>query len=249
MVLCGVSSNARAADEAARESFDAKGVKIRYTDQGSGEPVVLIHGLYSSGDINWKLPGTVAALKKNYRVITPDMPGHGGSDKPEKEEAYGVQMAEDVILLLDHLKIKKAHIVGYSMGGMIAMKLIADHPDRVLSGTLGGMGWLRDGSQLQKVFEKAPVREANRAPSVCFASFAKLAITKDELKSVKVPMLVIVGDKDPCKKLYVEPLQAERKDWPVVEIEDAGHFTCIMKKQFIDEIVKWIDKNAQKKES
>jgi serine-type D-Ala-D-Ala carboxypeptidase len=54
-------------------------------------------------------------------------------------------------LLLDQLNIKKAHIVGYSMGGIVALKFISEHPDRVLSGTLGGMGWLPEGGGLQKI--------------------------------------------------------------------------------------------------
>src|SRR5215470_4935531 len=96
------------------EKFDVNGVKIHYIVEGKGEPVVLIHGLYSSAAINWQLPGTVRKLSKNYQVIALDLPGHGDSDKPDNPDAYGLQMVEDVIRLLDHLKIQKAHIVGYS---------------------------------------------------------------------------------------------------------------------------------------
>lgn len=70
---------------------------------------------------------------KDYQVIALDLPGHRQSDEPEDQDAYGTQMVEDIIQLLDHLKIKKAHIVGYSMGGMITVKLLANHQDRVLS--------------------------------------------------------------------------------------------------------------------
>src|SRR3954451_25213821 len=101
------------------QSFDAKGVKIRYAVEGKGEPVVLIHGLYASGFINWKLTGVVDLLAKDNQVIYLDLPGHGLSDRPANKDAYGTQMADDIILLLDHLKIKKAHLVGYSLGGMI----------------------------------------------------------------------------------------------------------------------------------
>src|SRR5262245_43153068 len=97
--------------------FDSKGVKIAYSVQGKGEPVVLIHGFLSSGGINWDLPGVTALLAKDFQVITLDVRGHGQSDKPTKEDAYGPELVEDVVRLLGHLKIKKAHIVGYSMGG------------------------------------------------------------------------------------------------------------------------------------
>ena len=95
--------------------------------------MVLIHGLYSSADINWRLPGTIKTLAQSHQVISMDLRGHGHSAKPKEESAYGIEMARDVVRLLDHLKIKKAHIVGYSLGGMIAMKLATEHPDRVRS--------------------------------------------------------------------------------------------------------------------
>jgi pimeloyl-ACP methyl ester carboxylesterase len=76
-------------------------------------------------------------------------------------------------------------------------------------------------------------------------SMGKLAVTEDALKAIKVPVTVIVGDQDPVKRTYVEPLKKVRKDWPVVEIADAGHITCIMKKDFTDAIVRWLEKNRQ----
>ena len=105
------------------DDFDSAGVKIHYAIQGQGDPVILIHGLYSNGRMNWDAPGTTALLAKHFRVITLDCRGHGRSDKPEADDAYGTNMVEDVIRLMDHLKIKKARVGGYSMGGMISMKL------------------------------------------------------------------------------------------------------------------------------
>ena len=236
-----------AADEAKPEShtFDAKGVKLHYLTLGAGEPVILIHGLHSSAEMNWVKPGVFAALAKDRRVIAIDMPGHGQSDKPEDERAYGEQMAEDIALLMDELKIEKAHVVGYSMGGMVTLKFVAKHQDRVLSATLGGMGWLRDGSRLQKFWEELPQRENARTPSACAKSFGKLALSEDELKAIQVPVEVIVGDRDPVRKLYVDPLRAARKDWPVVEVDGAGHLNCIIKPQFKEAITQWIAKNTK----
>jgi pimeloyl-ACP methyl ester carboxylesterase len=130
----------RAADGPASQTFEANGVKIHYLVQGEGEPVLLIHGLSSSAEINWKMTGVMSDLARDHQVIALDVPGHGRSDKPDKEEAYGLQIVEDCVLLLDHLQVKKAHVVGYSLGGMVAVKLMAKHPDRVLSGTVGGDG-------------------------------------------------------------------------------------------------------------
>src|SRR5690242_19215820 len=112
-VLPGLSL---AAERPAGQMLDANGVKIWYSVQGKGEPVVLIHGWLSSAGINWELPGITALLAKSYQVISLDVRGHGRSDKPLDEDAYGPELVEDVVRLLDHLKIEQAHIVGYSMG-------------------------------------------------------------------------------------------------------------------------------------
>src|SRR5262245_46023747 len=78
------------------ETFDANGVKIHYLVAGQGEPVVLIHGLLASAQMNWNLPGVIAELAKDHQVIALDLPGHGQSDKPTDEAAYGLQIVEDV---------------------------------------------------------------------------------------------------------------------------------------------------------
>ena len=67
-----------------------------------------------------------------------DLRGHGKSGKPHEVAQYGAEMAADVIRLLDHLKVPKAHLVGYSMGAIVAGKVAATHPDRVLSVVYGG---------------------------------------------------------------------------------------------------------------
>jgi pimeloyl-ACP methyl ester carboxylesterase len=154
-------------------------------------------------------------------------------------------VVEDVVLLLDHLKIEQAHIVGYSLGGMVAFKLVATHPDRVLSATIGGMGWLRDGSRLQQVWQRLPAREGQRTPAAFIHSVGKLALTEEELKKIDVPVKILVGDRDPVKRMYVVPLQQARKNWPVVEIEDAGHVNCIIKKQFREEIAGWVRQHTK----
>ena len=223
------------------QTFDSRSVKIHYVVQGKGQPVVLIHGLYSSAFINWQIPGTMDLLSKNYQVIALDLPGHGQSDKPQDNAAYGLELVEDIVRLLDHLGIKKAHVVGYSMGGMIAARFLASHQDRALSGVLGGMGWLREGSGLQKNWERMFPRQGGSTPPACARSLGRLALTRDELAGIHVPVVVLVGARDPVKNLYVAPLQQIRTDWPVIEIKDAGHLNCILKPQFKQGIQTWLD--------
>lgn len=224
-------------------SFDSNGTKLAYFTEGTGEPVVLIHGWLASAGVNWALPRISGALAKDFQVIALDVRGHGISDKPTKPEAYGLELVEDVVRLLDHLKIKKAHIVGYSMGGFITARFIAQHPDRALSGTLCGSGWLREGSLEQKVF--AGDGQGKDAKGICFQSIAKLAMTEKEFQAIRVPTALIIGSNDFLKRLYVDPAAKLHADWPVTEIKDGDHLTCILKPQFREEIAAWLKKQGK----
>jgi pimeloyl-ACP methyl ester carboxylesterase len=121
--------------------FNSAGVRIHYTVEGKGEPVVLIHGWGTDIEWTWGEPGIIKGLADHYQVIAIDNRGHGRSDKPHDPQQYGMNMVSDVIRLLDHLKIQQAHIVGYSMGGRITSVLLADHPERIRTVTIGGYGW------------------------------------------------------------------------------------------------------------
>ena len=121
--------------------FDSNGVRIHYAEEGEGTPVVLVHGLGANLGMNWVRPGIFHALSKTYRVVALDLRGHGRSGKPHDPSRYGTEMAEDIVRLMDHLKIEKAHVVGYSMGGFIVLKMAAMHPDRMLSVAPCGSGW------------------------------------------------------------------------------------------------------------
>lgn len=223
------------------DDFDSAGVKIHYTIQGTGESIILIHGLYSSGAMNWGLPGISALLAEHYQVIALDCRGHGQSDKPQAEGAYGTNMVEDVVRLMDHLKIQKARVAGYSMGGMIAMRLAVTHPDRVSRMVLGGMGWHKADAPMNRFWDSVDQQRFN-VPPACQHGFPALAVTEAEINAVKVPVEIIVGDRDPCKHLYVEPLEKVRPDWPVHIIVDAGHLNCVTKPDFKAQLESAIEK-------
>jgi pimeloyl-ACP methyl ester carboxylesterase len=131
-----------------RHFFDSDGVKIHYLDKGQGEPIILIHGFGANLDVNWA--GMSNSLATEFRVVAIDNRGHGRSEKPHDSDKYGINMVKDIVRLMDHLEIKKAHIVGYSMGALITAKFLTEHPDRVISAVIGGMGWL----QLDEKWEK-----------------------------------------------------------------------------------------------
>ena len=123
------------------EYFDADGVRIHYTDEGQGEPVILIHGVGANADLNWRRPGVTRALARHFRVIAFDLRGHGLSGKPMEPEKYGVQMVEDVVRLMDHLGIEKAHVAGYSLGGFLLQRLLVLHPSRIINAAICAAGW------------------------------------------------------------------------------------------------------------
>jgi len=141
--LCGflVASQSLAAQG---RYIDADGLRLRYIDQGTGEPVVLVHGFGNSVE-TWTNSGIVQALAASYRVIAFDERGHGRSDKPHDPRAYGREMTDDIVRVLDRLKIDRAHIVGYSLGGHLVSQLLTLRPERFLSATLiagaGRLAW------------------------------------------------------------------------------------------------------------
>lgn len=117
--------------------FDANGVKIRYVERGTGEPIILLHGIGGSAE-SWITSGVFERLAADYRVIAFDARGHGKSEKPHDPKRYGKEMALDVVRLLDHLSLTKAHIIGYSMGAFTTSQLLTLHPERFRTATLGG---------------------------------------------------------------------------------------------------------------
>ncbi len=129
------------------------GINLHYTDQGSGEPVILLHGYAMTSDITWRESGAMAPLLDSHRVITLDMRGHGLSDKPYSPGSYGVQMARDVVRLMDCLGIDRAHVVGNSLGALVAIKTATLFPERVISLVACGMGWARYTGEKREVIE------------------------------------------------------------------------------------------------
>lgn len=121
--------------QAPDQFFDSNGVRIRYVSVGQGEPIILIHGWAADAGM-WE--SAIQDLSRNYRVIALDCRGHGKSGKPTDPSQYGMEMVNDVVRLMNHLGIAKAHILGYSMGGSITIKMLTTHPHRFLTAVIGG---------------------------------------------------------------------------------------------------------------
>lgn len=179
---------------------------------GDGPAVVLLHGFGAQWrPTQWTY--MLHALLPQFRVIGVDIRGHGRSDKPHEAEAYGTLLADDVMRVLDAAGVERAHVVGYSLGGIIALKTAARHPDRVASTTLLGQGWL-SSAELRGMAEGARQllavdttalpehqREGFRRNDVTALvamaqSYPELFVSPRELSELPGPFLAVVGSLD-----------------------------------------------------
>ena len=201
--------------------FDSNGASIFYTDEGQGEPVILIHGVGANADLNWRRPGVTKRLARNFRVIALDLRGHGLSAQPTDPAMYGMEMVEDVVRLMDHLNLEKAHIAGYSLGGFILEKLLVVHPERVQSAALCAAGWKNpeDPADIPSPYrppqKTAPLKlsRASMMPSFEKGSFfhslkewvGPKLVNKPALKAMKkaYPALVVTMDELKSVKMPV----------------------------------------------
>ena len=119
--------------------LDLHGERVAYLDEGSGEVIVLLHGIAGSSQ-TWR--SVMRPLSRKFRVVAPDLLGHGNSAKPRSDYSLGA-LSVLVRDLLDELGITRATIVGHSLGGGIAMQFMYQHPDyarRLILIGSGGLG-------------------------------------------------------------------------------------------------------------
>ena len=146
ILACANSAPSRAADAAVAPAsaaptlttapdqfFTSDGARVRYREAGRGDAVVLIHGLTRSL-VDWVGVGDSLAL--DHRIIAFDLRGYGNSTRFRNPSDFGSKMADDVVRLLDHLHVTRAHLVGHSLGAAIAADVAVRYPDRVASASL-----------------------------------------------------------------------------------------------------------------
>src|SRR5689334_15310540 len=113
-------------------------VRLHYEEAGSGTPVLFVHE-FAGDHRSWEMQ--MRYFSRHYRCIAYAARGYAPSDVPASADAYSyVHFMRDIVDMLDHLRIDKAHIVGLSMGGYAAMQVGLNHPERALSLTLAGTG-------------------------------------------------------------------------------------------------------------
>ena len=200
--------------------FNSGGVEIAYQTAGDGPPILLIHGFASNARVNWWDTGWVKTLTEaRRRVITFDHRGHGASEKLYDPALYpAAEMAEDARRLLDHLGIAQADVMGYSMGARVSAFLTIAHPERVRRAVFAGLASRMitgvGGAEAIAAALEAPTRNDGldinarafrifaeqtksdlKALAACIRS-SREKITVEELALIRVPVLVVAGDKD-----------------------------------------------------
>lgn len=188
-------------------SIVANGINTNYHDQGSGEPVLMIHG---SGPgvtafANWRL--TMPVLAKNFRVIAPDMVGFGYTERPAGVQYSMSNWVDHALGLLDALNIDSAHIVGNSFGGGLALALAIRAPQRVkrlvLMGAAGTSFPLTPG--LDAVWGYTPSFENMRKIMDIFAYDRNLV--SDELAKLRYEASIRPGYQESFASMFPAPRQ------------------------------------------
>ena len=161
-------------------SFD--GVRIGWHELGSGRPVILLHGLFSSGEMNWRRYGAAAEIAgAGYRVIMPDFRAHGISAAPHDAAAYPQDvLAHDVEALVRHLELHDFDLGGYSLGARTAVRLLVRGltPRQVILSGMGLSG-LTGGSDRANWFLNIIANAGSFAPGTAEFSAASFMKTNN----------------------------------------------------------------------
>ena len=194
------------------------GLKMYYeihNGGGSGEPVVLLHGAFMAITDDWRV--WISELSKTRKVIAVEMQGHGRTADISRDMTYD-NLADDVAALLDYLKIPSADIIGYSLGGGVAIDCAIRHPEKVrkvvsISAPMRRDGWVKEGNDFWPTFtwemlKGTPAeiewKKLNPQPDKFpdFVNHIKATALRpydfgaDKLKATKAPMFFIHGDAD-----------------------------------------------------
>ncbi len=247
--------------------FDSGGVEIAYSDAGKGAPILLIHGFASNSAVNWIDTGWVETLTQaGRRVIAIDNRGHGMSEKLYDSGKYAAPtMAGDAGRLLEHLKIPRADVMGYSMGARIAAFLTMEQREKVRSAIFAGLGI----NMVRGLGGAGPIARALEAPSIddvsndtarSFRAFAESTksdlpalaacirasrdkITPGVLGAISAPVLVATGTKDviggPASNLAALIPGAQAFD-----IEGRDHMKAVGDRSFKERVLAFLEERA-----
>ena len=194
------------------------GVELAWQETGEGRPVVLLHGLFSDADTNWIRFGHAAAIAaRGFRVIMPDLRGHGTSARPHDPAAYPRDiLADDGLALVAHLGLTDYDLGGYSLGGRTAVRMMVKgaEPRRLIVSGMGLQGLLDTGARaghFKRILEglgthprgspewmaEAFLKTTGGDPQALLPLLDSFVDTDEEmLRSISTPTLVLTGAED-----------------------------------------------------
>lgn len=196
------------------------GIKVYYEVYGKGQPIILLHGAFYTINMNWGQ--LIPELSKTRKVIAIEMQGHGHSPYSDRKLDI-VTLASDVEKVMDYLKIDRADVAGYSMGGSVAYQFAVQSPKRlrklvIISSTYKTQGWLPvvngafkdfkpeafDNTPLKAVYDaEAPDKTKWRKFLKQMFDFSHVPFNVGDANIAKIaaPVLIISGDNDGLDKI------------------------------------------------
>jgi pimeloyl-ACP methyl ester carboxylesterase len=222
--------------------IEANGIKIHYAIYGKGSPVIFLHGGLANTDY-WG--NQVKAVAAHHTVFLMDSRGHGRSTRDSRPYGYDL-MADDVVALMDALKIPKADIVGWSDGGILGLDLALRHKDRVgkvfafaaNTVTSGVVEGVEKNPTFAAYIERAghEYAEHSATPKEYDAFVDQISKmwadqpnwTDDQLKGIDTPVLVVDGDHDEAiKRAHTEYIAATIPRAGLLILPNASHFAFL----------------------
>ncbi|HPF39397.1 MAG TPA: alpha/beta fold hydrolase [Phycisphaerae bacterium] len=222
LVAAVVSAQPKPATGTVTGYAPVNGLRMYYEIHGSGEPVVLLHGAFMTITNNWD--GWIDELARTRKVIAVEMQGHGRTADIARDMT-SENLAGDVAALLDYLRIPRADLIGYSMGGVVAMQCAIRRPDCVRKVVVISSAYRRDGmgreglDAISKLsaedFKGSPIEVEYRKLSPTpddFPNFVRRLLASnskgddldaDQLKNTPAPMFFIFGDADGIRLEHV----------------------------------------------
>ena len=220
-------------------------INMYYEISGDGEPLVLIAGLGT--DLTIYRP-IIDRLSKKYRVVAFDNRGVGRTDKPDIP--YTIEMmADDTAGLLRATGIKQAHVLGFSMGGRIAMALALQHPDLVKSLILTSTSPRQRNTRSMlrlRLMSLMPTRRLRKYPQPYYAFNRQLIESRsydcsDRLSEIKVPTLILHGTKDKLAPLETAEAMNKRIKGSEMKTYEGGHiFFMMSQEKFCNAVLDWM---------
>jgi pimeloyl-ACP methyl ester carboxylesterase len=258
-----LASNARVAGSTIRY-FDSDGIALAFVDIGAGDPVLLIHGFGTNAQLSWLESGWAERLvAERRRLIALDNRGHGESQKLYEPRSYTMaSISEDARRLLDHLDIERADVLGYSMGARVAALLAVNHPSRLRSLVLGGMGMnlfsgLPPAVDVAKDLDAESLDLAESERGRMFRAFvertkgdrkalaacmrcAREPIDVEALRRLTIPLLVAIGDRDTVVGSPLAETAAQLPRAQTFSIPGRSHMGAAIDPAFIERVAQFL---------